>query len=142
MPLGCKQNQTRKFLKKCLISTLLSIEKMYVWVQINLCVMYKLPMQQYSQKVLIFLTKMPFLFLQVNFYTSTGFCRWRTLNCKIVADKKNRFSNNNNYSLSARTCKTWFSYCASQELRYDDFSRGIKHDFPFINICIVPREVF
>ena len=26
--------------------------------------------------------KMPFLFLQVNLYTSTGFCRWRTLKVK------------------------------------------------------------
>ena len=54
---------------------------MYVWVQTNLCVMYRLPMQQYSRnlEVLISLTKMLFLFLQVNFYTSTGFCRWRTL---------------------------------------------------------------
>ena len=28
---------------------------------------------------------MPFLFLQVNFYTSTGFCRWRTFNCSCPA---------------------------------------------------------
>ena len=35
-----------------------------------------------------------------------------------------------------------FSFCcASQVSRYDDFIRGIKHDFPFINIHKVPREV-
>ena len=47
--------------------------KMYVGTLSNLCEMYELLIQQYRQKYSVSLTKWPFLFVQVNFYTSKSF---------------------------------------------------------------------
>ena len=55
------------------LSTLQSTENLCVWARTKMCVMYKLPKQQYSQIVSTSWAKMPFLFSQVIFYTSKSF---------------------------------------------------------------------